>query len=104
VGLAGSVIGVLAEDDDFYLIEGGGVEGVEDETAGGVDGLPAEFFCFKMGGDLEEIRLFEFLAKGFFPAIFDLYVHRWWRLDVALVWPKVNKSPHVGIGVEKGLA
>lgn len=76
VSLSGAVIGILTEQDDLDLFEGGGVEGVEDEPAGGIDGAAADLFVFQEGDDLAEIRFGEFLAEGLFPAVFYFYFHR----------------------------
>jgi len=76
VGLAGAVVGVLAEEDDLDFVEGGCVEGVEDESAGGVDGAAGCPFGFEVVDDLEEIRFGEFGFEDLFPAFFDLYLHR----------------------------
>ena len=70
------MIGVLAQQDDFDLIDGGGVEGVEDEPARRINGGAAHSLCFEEGGDLQEIRLCKLLLQGLFPAFFDLDVHR----------------------------
>ena len=36
-GLTWTMVRILADDDDFYLIEGGLFEGLVDEVVGGVD-------------------------------------------------------------------
>ncbi len=77
VGLAGAMVGVLSQQDDFDLIERGGVEGVEDEAAGRIDRSVAHLFVFEQGGDLAEIGFAKFGAEEFFPAFFDLDVHSW---------------------------
>jgi len=78
VGLAGAVVGVLAEEDDLDLVEGGGVEGVKDEAAGGIDGFAGEAFRLEVVDDLEKIGFGEFLFEDAFPGFFDLYIHRGW--------------------------
>src|SRR6185437_16644974 len=91
MGLTGAMIGVLAQQDDLYLVEGRRIEGIEDKAAGGVDGLSADLFVFQQGDDLQEIGFREFLSENLFPAVFDLYVH-----TVALLAPKVNKTMGLG--------
>ena len=92
VGLASAMVGVLSEQDDLDLIDGSGVEGVEDEAAGRIDRPVAHLFVFEQGSDLAEIGFTEFRSEEFFPAFFDLDVHSW--VPDGLFWfgPKVNKT------------
>jgi len=73
--LSGAVIRVLAQDDHFDMVEGRGVESIEDKAAGGVDGFTGQLFSFQERGDLEEIGLGELLFEHSLPALFDFYVH-----------------------------
>lgn len=80
VGLAGTMVRVLSQQNDLDLIERGRIESVEDEAAGGIDRPAAHPFVFEQGGDLAEIGFVEFLTEDLFPAFFDLYVHGWCRV------------------------
>ena len=75
VGLAGAVVGVLSQQDDLDLVEGGCVEGVEDKATGGIDRFVAHLFVFEQGGDLGEVGFAKFLFEYGFPAFFYFYVH-----------------------------
>ena len=59
VRLAGFVVGVLAEDDHFYPVEGAMFEGVEDVGAGRVNGVLAVFLFYEID-ELVEIFFFKF--------------------------------------------
>ena len=74
VGLPGTVIGVLADDDHFQLFERAFVEGPENVAAAGKDAprgvlLPHEL---REGG---EIGFLEFGGEDLFPVGCDLYIH-----------------------------
>jgi len=75
VGLTGAVVGVLAEEDDLDLVEGGGVERVEDKAAGRIDRPSGHPFGLEMGDDLEEVGFREFGLKDRLPTVFNLDVH-----------------------------
>lgn len=62
VGLAGAVVGILAEDDDPYLIDRDAIEGVENKFWGRVDGAVFIFVFDKFG---------EFSKIGFIKLIFQ---------------------------------
>src|SRR5690348_13468547 len=55
-----TMIGVLSQDYDLYVIEMSGVECIEDKTSRGVDRLAGDFFSLEMRSDLEEIGLGKF--------------------------------------------
>src|SRR5690554_967086 len=68
VGLAGAVVGVLAEDDDFDLVQGGAVQGVE-----AVSLLREQYFArlFLGGqefGQLQHVGLAELVRQPLIPA------------------------------------
>jgi len=43
MGLAGAMIGVLAQEYYLHLIEGGGIKSVENEASGRVNGFAGHF-------------------------------------------------------------
>ena len=65
-GGAGSVVGILTQDDDFDFVEISS-EGAEDELLGWVDGLGLVGFVEK-GGEFLEVGLFELGFQKRFPA------------------------------------
>jgi hypothetical protein len=69
------VVRVLAQEDHFQSIERGCVKGIENELAGGVNGLACIFLCFKKMDDLQKIRFGKFGIQHFFPQGFNLNIH-----------------------------
>ncbi len=66
VGLSGSVIRVLAEDDDAHLVEGCRVEGVEDEVSGRIAGAGGVLLPHELR-QLGEVRLAELGGQLLLP-------------------------------------
>ena len=75
VGLARAVVGILAENDNFGLINRAKVKGTEDVCGMGIDGvLPV--FGFDEPRQLLEVGAGEFRVEGLFPGGFDVDGHR----------------------------
>ena len=73
--LAGAVVGILAEDDDFHLREGRELESPENLAAGRIDGLPGGFFSMQETRQRGEVRFLELRCERVFPALFYLDIH-----------------------------
>ena len=79
VGLAGFVVGVLADDDHFHPVERAQVEGIEDELARRV-ASPGSILLPDDTGQLLEVRLVELALQVFLPRGVYLYIcHNFFR-------------------------
>ena len=81
VGLAGAVVGVLAEDNHAHLIQRCTVQGVEAMVAGGEQGFSGLFLRRQEVSQLLHVGLAEFVTKVLSPAPVRLelacqYLHR----------------------------
>src|SRR5690606_19326000 len=68
VGLAGAVVGVLAQDDHLHLVEGRGVEGGKDARAGREDVLARRFFLTQESREFLHLRALQVVADPGLPA------------------------------------
>jgi len=75
VGLPGAVVGILAQDDDFYFIKWAEVKRTEDMFRRWVHYLPG-ILLFHELCKLVEIGLFEFFFKNPLPRWIYLYLHK----------------------------
>ena len=87
VGLSGTVVGVLTDDDHFQLVERAFVEGAEDVAAARIDAPRGVFLPYELR-EVGEVGFFEFGSEQLFPVGGDLYIHvaRW------LKWCKCSKK------------
>ena len=74
MGLAGAVVGVLAEDDDADLIQRRAVQRVEAVAAGRVDDFARLFFARQEAGELLQVGLLELAGQMGIPAAGGLEV------------------------------
>ena len=74
VGLPGTVIGVLSDDDDLQLLERTFVEGPEDIASAGEDAAGGVLLADEVG-ELGEVGFFEFRSEDLLPVRGDLYIH-----------------------------
>lgn len=74
VGLPLFVIGILAEDHDFDLIEGGEIKGTKNKFGGRIDRRSLIFSSHKVG-KLCEIIFPEFVSQCLFPTWLDFDFH-----------------------------
>lgn len=74
MGLVGSMVGVLAKDNDLNAVKRSGIKSVENKLWGRVDGGGVVLFLYKISESFE-IRFFELGGKDFFPRGFDADIH-----------------------------
>ena len=74
VGLSGTVIGVLADDDHFQAVERAFVEGAEDVAAARENAPRGVFLPYELR-ELREIGFFELRGEEFLPVGGYLYIH-----------------------------
>ena len=75
MSLAGTVVGVLAEDDDLNLVNRNRVESIENKFGRRKDGAVFVFLFDKFGQFLK-IRLLKFVFKQFLPGSFETDFHK----------------------------
>ena len=69
------MIGVLPDDDHFYLVKWAEIESIEYQPTGRIYRSFAVFVPHEVGQGAE-IRFIKFRLKPFFPTFFYLYVHK----------------------------
>jgi len=69
--LPGTVIRILPEYHDPHLLQWRRVQRVEDQRTRRIDDLPRRFFTAQKIAELPHVGLFEFIAQGAFPAVFE---------------------------------
>jgi len=71
------MVGILAQDDDFYLLERRQIKSVEDQFARRINHFAGFFFLSQEAGKALKIGLLELTLEYFLPALFDLDVAHW---------------------------
>ncbi|MCY1536697.1 hypothetical protein D9M68_721620 [compost metagenome] len=72
VGLARTVVGILADDDHFHLLQRRGVQRIEDQRSRREDHLAGGLLLTQEIAQGLHVGLLELVPQGFFPALFEL--------------------------------
>lgn len=74
--LTGSVVGVLTQNHNFYLVQWSELKGLENLASRRIYGLAFSLLAMQTSCKLCKVWSFELALQSFFPAFFDSNVQR----------------------------